>query len=457
MRQFLSDFNYTACIDTPISEVPYTYVSALGSSSRIDHFIVTSALSDNLLECSIIDNLLFSDHVPLKIRLDLTVENVSIKERTYCSRVAWNKASSESIDRYRDDVELKLSRIVYDKDTLQCKDTSCTCKGHVDKLGVFYRQILNTCTEASQFMSTTAPVSESRPPKGGRVIPGWSQEVENLKQQALFWHRQWRSRGRPHNGDITERRRITRARYHQAIRQIIKRDDLIRTTRMAEAICDNRTRDLWAEVRKIKGRNKFQPSSIDGIVNEEDIARCFSLKYNDLYNSVPSDNGEMISIDTEINNRVKDGVTAYDICVDDTVKGVRRLKLGKSDGEEGLSSDHIINGPRLLYVLLTMVFNSMLIHGVSPESMLVGTMIPIPKDRRQLRCTSDNFRAITLSSIVGKLLDLIIILSKEQGALLTSQLQFGFKENMSTTQCTYVMQETISYYNAIVVMYMLLC
>ena len=94
-----------------------------------------------------------------------------------------------------------------------------------------------------------------------------------------------------------------------------------------------------------------------------------------------------------------------------------------------------------------MVFNSMLIHGVSPESMLVGTMIPIPKDRRQLRCTSDNFRAITLSSIVGKLLDLII-LSKEQGALLTSQLQFGFKENMSTTQCTYVMQETISYYNA---------
>ena len=140
-------------------------------------------------------------------------------------------------------------------------------------------------------------------------------------------------------------------------------------------------------------------------------------------------------------------VSLHIICVDDTVKGVRRLKLGKSDGEEGLSSDHIINGPILLYVLLTMVFNSMLIHGLSPESMLVGTMIPIPKDRRQLRCTSDNFRAITLSSIVGKLLDLII-LSKEQGALLTSQLQFGFKENMSTTQCTYVMQETISYYNA---------
>ena len=58
-------------------------------------------------------------------------------------------------------------------------------------------------------------------------------------------------------------------------------------------------------------------------------------------NSFPIDNGEMISIDTEINDRVKDGVTAYNVCVDDTVKGVRRLKLGKSDGEEGLSSDHL--------------------------------------------------------------------------------------------------------------------
>ena len=89
----------------------------------------------------------------------------------------------------------------------------------------------------------------------------------------------------------------------------------------------------------------------------------------------------------------------------------------------------------------------MLVHGFSPDSMLVGTIVPIPKHKRQLVCTSDNFRAITLGSIVAKLFD-VVILSKEQNALATSHLQFGFKQNMSTTHCTYVMMETISYYNA---------
>ena len=65
----------------------------------------------------------------------------------------------------------------------------------------------------------------------------------------------------------------------------------------------------------------------------------------------------------------------------------------------------------------------------------------------QLACTSDNFRVISLSSIVAKVFD-VIILSKEQYALTTSHLQLGFKQHMSTTHCTYVMMETISHYNA---------
>ena len=38
--------------------------------------IVTATLGHRVLECSIIDNLLFSDHVPLKIRLDLNVDHM---------------------------------------------------------------------------------------------------------------------------------------------------------------------------------------------------------------------------------------------------------------------------------------------------------------------------------------------------------------------------------------------
>ncbi len=40
-----------------------------------------------------------------------------------------------------------------------------------------------------------------------------------------------------------------------------------------------------------------------------------------------------------------------------------------------------------------------------------------------------------------------IILIKEQTSLCNSDLQFGFKQGVSTTHCTYVVNETISHYN----------
>ncbi len=108
---------------------------------------------------------------------------------------------------------------------------------------------------------------------------------------------------------------------------------------------------------------------------------------------------------------------------------VQRLKTGKSGGVIGLFSDHIIHGPHLLFVLLTNIIKYMLVHGI------------------RMMCCSDNYRAITFSSVVGKVLDWVILL-KEQTALNSSDLQFGFKPNVSINLCTFASNETISYYNS---------
>ena len=138
----------------------------------------------------------------------------------------------------------------------------------------------------------------------------------------------------------------------------------------------------------------------------------------------------------------------YEIELNDVKTAIAHLKLGKSDGEEGLNSDHIIQGSVLLQKYLTFVFNAMLSHGLSPDSMLNGTMIPIPKGKGKaiIHVCSDNYRAITLSSILCKVFDWIVLL-KENKILRSSDLQFGFKEHASTTQCTFAMNEVISYHN----------
>ena len=91
---------------------------------------------------------------------------------------------------------------------------------------------------------------------------------------------QWRSVGKPQPADITEMRRITKARCHRAVKHIMRESDTICTTKLAEAIRENRTRDLWSEVRRIKCRPKFLPSSVDGVMGDDEIAKRFSDKYN---------------------------------------------------------------------------------------------------------------------------------------------------------------------------------
>ncbi len=55
LEQFVSDYNFIACVDLDIAGVPYTYIGT-NSTSKIDHFIVSPAIGDCILSCEIIDN-----------------------------------------------------------------------------------------------------------------------------------------------------------------------------------------------------------------------------------------------------------------------------------------------------------------------------------------------------------------------------------------------------------------
>ena len=91
------------------------------------------------------------------------------------------------------------------------------------------------------------------------------------------------------------------------------------------------------------------------------------------------------------------------------------------------------------------MLNSLIVHNIIPHEMLSGTIVPIPKNKRKSLNDSSNYRSITLSSIVGKLMDNAILI-KHQDSLKSSDYQFGFKRAHSTTQCTFVVKETVEYY-----------
>ena len=127
-------------------------------------------------------------------------------------------------------------------------------------------------------------------------------------------------------------------------------------------------------------------------------------------------------------------------------KAITKLELGKKE-ESGLFSNHFIYGSERLMIMITLLFNSMLVHGIAPDKLILGTMIPLIKDSRASKQNSDNYRALTLGTVLSKILD-IVILNRQKDVLETSDLQFGFKENLSTSMCSFMVLETIAYYKS---------
>ena len=377
LREFIQAQDMTVCIDLDIATVPYTFVGP-NSTSRIDHFLVSSALSKSIACCGIIDDVLHSDHCPLLVCFDINIDYFECRERSFSSKYCWEKADHNVINEYKQRLDEILGSLQYDKSMLTCTDNKC--KVHVDGIVKLYCDIIRACKSASDQCIPRTKAVKHGPGReygeGSQRIPGWNDYVEPLRKEALLWHYEWKACGRPHNGIIAEHRRLSRAQYHRAVKKVIRESDMVKMEKMAEALSKNNYRDLWKEVKKIKGRNRTCTNCIDGHSDDADICDVFQNKYEELYNCVHYDVQEVEDlkreIDAELNHQLN---SDFVICINDVKEAIANLKLGKSDGEEGLVSDHFINGTMQLQVLITCLFNCMLVHGVCPDTMSCGTMI----------------------------------------------------------------------------------
>jgi hypothetical protein len=197
------------------------------------------------------------------------------------------------------------------------------------------------------------------------------------------------------------------------------------------------------------GKSAVNSNIVDGCITPDDIAKHFADKYQDLYTSVAYNEDEMTAIITELNSLIADfGFDANSvISQSDVAFAVSKLKPNKNDGNQGLSSNHIKLGGNELIVHISFLLTGILTHGCVPDDFLVSTVIPIPKGRNVNLTDSANYRGISLSSLFGKMFDLIV-LSRYSDSLITSDLQFGFKAKRSTNMCSLVLKECISYYNS---------
>ena len=125
-----------------------------------------------------------------------------------------------------------------------------------------------------------------------------------------------------------------------------------------------------------------------------------------------------------------------------TISG--KLKENKSTNSF-LTAEHILHSSPKLAVHLHLLFNALLQHGYVPSGFLKGTISPTIKNSSGDLNAVDNYRGITLCSVLSHLFENALRL--KFGSFLTSDnLQFGFKPKHSTNHAAFTLKSCVNYF-----------
>ena len=121
------------------------------------------------------------------------------------------------------------------------------------------------------------------------------------------------------------------------------------------------------------------------------------------------------------------------------------MKCGKKDGIS-VYSNHLALASVILAPYLSSLFTSMLRHGYIPSTLLDCVLKSLPKPGKDQRL-SDSYRPIALANTLSKLFEWCILLQFND-AFISSDLQFWFKQGLSTDLCTGLNKNVIARYNS---------
>ena len=185
-------------------------------------------------------------------------------------------------------------------------------------------------------------------------------------------------------------------------------------------------------------------TSMDGV--QDNVKDHFRDKYEKLFNST-DDGIELLRVQQQTEERVSQKSLEDVLKVTPAIvkEAAKKLKCGKSDPVFSFSSDCIKNAPDILFVELSKLLQGFLVHGHVTLILLLATLVPIIKNKLGSINVSKNYRSITISSLLLKIIDWIFLILFGS-AFMLNDFQYAYQAGCSTTMCTWAVVETVDYF-----------
>ena len=433
--------DYTYSFSKTVNGLNRTYFSV------IDHFCVSSNFVTNCLEAAPLhspDNL--SNHVPIILKLKCNLSNLITdhpdRETTIPSKPVWGRASDVDLSMYECHLDNLLRNIEVPNSILYCTDVHCDNPQHKIDIDLYSIKIMDSISTA---VDSNIPCNNPGIPRR-TPVPGWNQYVKPFRDDSLFWHSVWVSAGRPQNTVLHQIMRSTRAKYHFAIKKIRRLESEIRKDNMLQDSLNGKINDILKHIKSTRKTNKGPVNNIDGIMGSDNISSHFSDIYKEIYNRHRSTDN-VNKVFSNINNSIdQTAITELDKITDELIINIiNNLDFGKSDEFYNWGTDALKFGVNCIAPQFKCLFRAFLVHGHISHPFLCCALLPIVKNAKNSKFSSDNYRLIAISSLILKILDHIVLTLSSDNFIFTN-LQFGFQRNCSASMTTWLMLETVNYF-----------
>ena len=149
--------------------------------------------------------------------------------------------------------------------------------------------------------------------------------------------------------------------------------------------------------------------------NQKDIIAAWATHFETLGVSKLAKSASLQQLLPSINLLQTASIQNEDLILDTPVTfeeievAVAKLKRGKSCGLDGIVSEHIIYGGPTFKLWLKKVCNAIIDLEVVPPSFLKAVIVPIYKGKGKDPLSTNNYRGISLTSVIGKLFERIVL------------------------------------------------
>ena len=374
----------------------YTYFSGQ-TITTVDYILISPELAPSVNFCTTLANapLNVSDHLPISISVCTPYTNSLHCEPSH-STISWSKASEDgSIEHYSRQVRCAIAPLLSNT-FLSINEVDAEIQ-HV--AGILKDAALDCLPQIKQ-------------KKNKKFIADLDLSAL-CKQSKAAWKR-WKNADRPRSGGLwlemkkskrAVKEKISACRARKERADIQKRDQLFK----------NNSKHRFRIFKPKTSCSKLLDVNDHQTTDPSAILEVFRSHYSKLASSAIDTENESQPADSNIYDLEAksllndDQILDTSITLEEIEAAVNTLKLGHSKGADGLNSEHLLYGGPTLMLWLMKIFNAIISLEEVPTCFKEGVIIPVYKGRGKDPLLASSYRGITLSSIMAKSLEIVIL------------------------------------------------